>query len=319
MRIGILGSSLLAIACGGVTAPTTPSPAVAPPAVQIWPGAVPDAQPVATPENWRRTAKELVAGKPWFHVTNVAHPTMTIYPAKGTNTGAAAIVFPGGGYKILAVDLEGTEACDWLTGAGITCVMLEYRVPNSGPHWDEQCQCHVSPETPIALEDAQRTISLVRARAAELHIDPHKIGVLGFSAGGHLVAAASTHFEQRSYPAIDAADQVSCRPDFAIALYPGHLWTDETKLELTPDIATHITHETPPTFLVQASDDDVDDVKHSLVYYIALKHAGVPVEMHLFAHGGHAFGLRRTELPITDWPRLAEAWLKSIDMIPHAR
>jgi acetyl esterase/lipase len=189
-------------------------------------------------------------------------------------------------------------------------VLLKYRVPNSGMHWDERCECQINPKSPTALEDAQRTVGLVRFHAAEWHIDPHKIGVLGFSAGGHLVAAMSTHFMQRLYPAVDAADKASCRPDFAVALYPGHLWIDEEKFELKPDI--HVTYRTPPTFLLQAEDDPVDDVDHSLVYYIALKNAGVPVEMHLYARSGHAFGLRRTELPITGWPQLMDAWLGTI-------
>ena len=163
------------------------------------------------------------------------------------------------------------------------------------------------------LEDAQRTVGLVRFHAAEWHIDPHKIGVLGFSAGGHLVAAISTHFEKRLYPAVDAADKESCRPDFAVALYPGHLWLHEERFELNPDIP--VTRQTPPTFLLQAEDDPVDSVNNSLVYYIALKKAGVPVEMHLYAQGGHAFGLRRTKFPITGWPQLVETWLGTIGMI----
>jgi acetyl esterase/lipase len=149
----------------------------------------------------------------------------------------------------------------------------------------------------MALEDAQRTMAWVRFHAAEWHVDPHKIGVLGFSAGGHMVAAMSTHFGYRLYPAADSADKESCRPDFAVAIYPGHLWIDDKKFDLHPDVP--VTTETPPTFLLQAEDDHVDSVNNSLVYYIALKNAGVHVEMHLYAQGGHAFGLRRTELPIT--------------------
>ena len=164
----------------------------------------------------------------------------------------------------------------------------------------------------MPLEDAQRTIALVRFHAAEWHIDPHKIGVLGFSAGGHLVAAVSTHFDHRVYDAVDAADRESCRPDFAVALYPGHLFIHH-KFELNPDI--HVTRNTPPTFLLQAENDNVDDVNNSLVYYVALKNAKVPAEMHLYAEGGHAFGLRQTKLPITRWPRLVETWLQAIGMI----
>ncbi|MFZ1157726.1 MAG: alpha/beta hydrolase [Candidatus Sulfotelmatobacter sp.] len=278
----------------------------------IWPGAAPDAQPVTGPEA-TATAKNLVAGSPWDYVENVTQPTMTVYSPEGKNSGAAVVVFPGGGYQILAIDLEGTEVCDWLTSKGVTCVLLKYRVPNSGMHWDERCQCQVHPKSPTALEDAQRTLGLVRFHAAEWHIDPHKIGVLGFSAGGHLVAAMSTHFNKRLYRAVDAADKESCRPDFAVALYPGHLSIAPKPLELNADI--RVTGQTPPTFLLQAEDDPVDSVENSLVYYAALKKAKVPVEMHLYAHGGHAFGLRRTENPITGWTQLVETWLVTIGMI----
>lgn len=274
-----------------------------------------DAQPAAGPEDHVTTSTSVIAGQQVYAVRNVTRPTMTVYSPEGKNTGVAVLVFPGGGYQDLAIDLEGTEVCDWLTSKGITCVLLKYRVPNSGMHWDERCQCQMKPKAPTALEDAQRTMGLVRFRAAEWHIDPHKIGVLGFSAGGHLAADISTHFAKRLYPSVDAADKESCRPDFAVALYPGHLWIDDKKFELNPDIRTHITRQTPPTFLLQAEDDDVDNVNQSLVYYIALKDAGVPVEMHLYAHGGHAFGLRRTKLPITEWPQLVETWLGTIGMI----
>ena len=284
--------------------------------VPIWPGAAPDPLPAAGPEAAETTGKDsLVAGKPWIAVSNVLRPTMTVFSPTGKNTGAAVVVFPGGGYQILAIDLEGTEVCDWLTSKGITCVLLKYRVPHSGPYWERQCDCEIYPKSSMALEDAQRTVGLVRFHAAEWHIDSHKIGVLGFSAGGHLVAAMSTHFEQRSYPAVDAADKESCRPDFAVALYPGHLWIDYQKFELNPDVHTHITRQTPPTFLLQDEDDDVDNVNNSLVYYLALKDAGVPVEMHLCAQGGHAFGLRRTKFPMTAWPLLVETWLGTIGMI----
>jgi len=279
--------------------------------VAIWPGTVPDAQRIG-PENTARENKQLVAGRPWTYVERVSRPTMTVYSPAGKNTGAAVVVFPGGGYQILAIDLEGTEVCDWLTAKGITCVLLKYRVPNSGPHWEERCKCQVKPKAPMALEDAQRTVGLVRFHAAEYRVDPHKIGVLGFSAGGHLVADISTHFDKRVYPAIDAADKESCRPDFAVAIYPGHLSLAANSFGLNPDIAAHITRETPPTFLLQNEDDHVDRVEDSLSYYAALKKAGVPVEMHLYAHGGHAFGLRRTKLPVTAWPRLVEAWLGSM-------
>jgi acetyl esterase/lipase len=276
----------------------------------LWPGVVPDALR-ATPVEATHVGR--VGDRSFVAIVNVSRPTLTVYSPNGKNTGAAVVVFPGGGYKTLAIDLEGTEVCDWLTSKGITCVLLKYRVPDSGHHWDERCKCHVNPPAPTALQDAQRALRLVRSRAAELHVDPHKIGVLGFSAGGHLSAAISTHFEKRLYPAVDAADQESCRPDFSVVIYPGHLWIAEDRFELNPDVP--VTAKTPPTFLLQAENDDVDNVNHSLVYYIALKSAGVPVEMHLYAQGGHAFGLRRTKFPITGWPQLVETWLATIGMI----
>jgi len=303
----------------------------------IWPRVVPDAQPVAGPEVAKTTGKEfLVAGRPAVGVSNVSRPTMTVYSPTGKNTGAAVVVFPGGGYLDLAIDLEGTEVCDWLTTKGITCVLLKYRVPGD-PGYPKPAPYPKSgpyPESPMALEDAQRTVGLVRFHVAEWHIDPHKIGVLGFSSGGHLVAAMSTHFAKRLYPPVDAADKESCRPDFAVAIYPGHLslsaaeWdakqgtkkfvihypaTVGKDLGLNPDIP--ITHQTPPTFLLQAEDDHVDNVNDSLAYYIALKNARVPVEMHLYAQGGHAFGLRHTKFPITGWPQLVETWLGTIGMV----
>jgi len=284
--------------------------------VPIWPGVIPDAVPNPQQERLVPTndPKDFVAGKPWLSIEQVSRPTMTVYSPKGKNTGAAVVVFPGGGYSILAIDLEGTEVCDWLTSRGITCVLLKYRVPDSGPAYHDDCHCNIHPKAPTALEDAQRTVGLVRFHAAEWHIDPHKIGVLGFSAGGHLVANISTHFTQRAYKPVDAADKVSCRPDFAVAVYPGHMTENTTKeFELNPTIP--VTANTPPTFLLQNEDDHVDGVKQSLIYYIALQKAHVPVEMHLYAQGGHAFGLRPTKLPVSQWPKLVETWLGTIGMI----
>jgi acetyl esterase/lipase len=230
------------------------------------------------------------------------------------------VVFPGGGYQALAMNIEGTEVCDWLTSRGVTCVLLKYRVPNSGPTYKDGHRFY--PPVQTALQDAQRTLGLVRLHAEQWHVDPHKVGVLGFSAGGHLVAAVSTHFSARTYPQVDAADGLSARPDFAIAIYPGHLWVHEdedrvtrveTDLRLRPDI--HVGADMPPTFLLQAEDDHVDGVEQTLAYYVALEKAGVPAEMHLYAQGGHAFGLRPTNLPISRWPGLVETWLQTVGML----
>ena len=328
----LISALCVVFACSGVNAQKPlwqPSSGHA--QMPIWPGAAPNPQPVGGPETAETSGKEfLVAGRPAVGVSNVTRPTITVYSPKGKNTEVAVVVFPGGGYQVLAIDLEGTEVCDWLTSKGIMCVLLKYRVTDVGPY----PKSGPYPESPMALEDAQRTVGLVRFHAAEWHIDPHKIGVLGFSSGGHLSAAVSTYFEKRLYPAVDAADKESCRPDFAVVIYPGHLslsaadWdakqgakkfmvphpaSADRHLGLNPYIP--VTSQTPPTFLLQAEDDHVDNVDDSLAYYIALKKAGVPVEMHLYAQGGHAFGLRRTKFPITGWPRLVETWLGTIGMI----
>jgi acetyl esterase/lipase len=273
--------------------------------IPIWPGNAPGATTGDAAEKDTTTSKDqLVAGKPVIRLGGVTTPTMTVFPPKGNNTGTAVVVFPGGGYHILAIDLEGSEVCNWLNSAGITCILSKYRVPDSGPF----------PKSSAALQDAQRTVGLVRSHASEWHINPNRIGVLGFSAGGHLAAAISTHFDQRLYPAVDSADQVSCRPDFAVVVYPGYLAMKETGFGLNSNIP--VSAQTPPTFLLQTEDDRVAHVESSLVYYSALQKAGVPVEMHLYTEGVHGYGLRSTALPVTHWPQLVEPWLHTIKMLP---
>lgn len=285
--------------------------------IPLWPaGKMPDPLPNSKPESIA-ISDNLIAGKPITDVFDVTQPTITIYPPKINNTGAAVVVFPGGGFHGLAIDLEGTEICEWLASQGITGILLKYRVPNSGPNWSDDCNCQVQPYAPAALEDAQRAIGLIRLNAEKWHINPNKIGVIGFSAGGYMVADISTHFKKRAYTPIDAADKESCRPDFAIALYPGHMAAEGKPFSLNPTI--RFTKKTPPTFLLQAEDDPVDNINNSLLYYIGLKDAGVPVEMHLYAQGGHGFGLRRTDAPITEWPKLAEQWLGTIGMLDRAK
>jgi acetyl esterase/lipase len=231
-------------------------PAWQPPAggktLNLWPGTAPGPAIASGPEVDTTTAKDnLIAGKPLVRLGNVSKPTLTVYPPKGKNSGATVVVFPGGAYRILAIDLEGTEVCDWLTRSGVTCILVKYRVPNpkgeevSGPY----------PKSTAALQDAQRALGLVRQHAAEWHIDPKRIGVLGFSAGAHLSAALSTHYDKRLYDHIDAADNQSCRPDFAVIVYPGYLAIAEQNFAPNPDI--HVTANTPPSFIVQAEDDPV--------------------------------------------------------------
>jgi acetyl esterase/lipase len=275
-------------------------------ALELWPHGAPGAAANSAAELDTTTARDnLVAGKPVIRLGNVSVPTLTVYPPKVKNTGAAVLVFPGGAYHILAFDLEGTEVCEWLNSVGITCVLLKYRVPDSGPY----------PKSSAALQDAQRALGIVRSHNSEWHIDQNRIGVLGFSAGAHLAAALSTHFEQRLYDPIDGADQISCRPDFAVIIYPGYLALAEQNFAPNPEI--HVTSQTPPTFVLQAEDDPVH-VENSTVYFLALKNAKVPAEMHIFANGGHGYGLRGTELPVTAWPKLVETWLRTIQVVAAA-
>lgn len=270
----------------------------------LWPGAAPGAPANPPAEVDTTTAKDnLIAGRPLVRLGNVSRPNLTVYAPKANNTGAAIVVFPGGGYRILAIDLEGTEVCDWLNSSGITCILVKYRVPDTGPY----------PKSPAALQDAQRALGLVRQHAVEWHIDPNRIGVLGFSAGAHLAAALSTHFDKRLYDSIDAADQLSCRPDFAVIVYPGYLALADKNFAANSDITP--TANTPPSFIVQAEDDPVH-VENSTVYFLQLKNAKVPAELHLYAQGGHGYGLRRTDLPVTTWPQTVEVWLHTIKMLP---
>ena len=280
----------------------------------IWTKHIPDSEFITGTETIEQDTVHLVGGKPYTWVTNVSNPTITIFPPRGKNTGAAVIVFPGGGYLGLATDIEGSEICEWFASIGVSGILLKYRVPNSGPHYDKDCDCGKEPLKPIALQDAQRTVGLVRFHAKQWSIDPHKIGVIGFSAGGHLVANISSNYNKRSYQIVDSADKESCRPDFAMAIYPGHMLEHTTQdYQLNPTIP--IDSNTPPTFLLQAGNDPVDTIQNSLVYYIALKKAGVQAEYHIYSEGGHAFGLRKTNFAIANWPKLAEEWLHAIKVI----
>ena len=217
------------------------------PAPAMEPGAAPMPATPSGPEHDTTTpAEPTIAGRSIVRLGNVTVPTITLYLApKAKNTGAAVMVFPGGAYRILAIDLEGTEVCDWLNSIGVNCLLVKYRVPGTGPF----------PKSSAALQDAQRALGLAREHAADWGVDPHRIGVLGFSAGAHLAAALSTHYDQRLYPHIDAADDQSCKPDFALIIYPGYLALADKNMEFNPDIP--VTASTPPTFLVQAEDDPV--------------------------------------------------------------
>ncbi len=270
-------------------------------AISIWPDIVPGEKGIIGEEkdNTKPTDNK-VGGKDVIRIGNVSKPTITIYQApKNKATGAAVIVCPGGGYSILALDLEGTEVCEWLNSIGVTAILLKYRVPvREG-----------LPRYQPPLQDAQRAMGLIRSNAAKLGIHPTQIGIMGFSAGAHLSAALSTNYDKRTYEAVDAADTTSCRPDFVMLVYPAYLTVKEQNDKVAAELT--ITKNTAPTFLAQTEDDPVR-VESSLFYYLALKNAGVPAEMHLFAKGGHGYGLRKSALSINTWPLRAEEWMHSL-------
>lgn len=263
--------------------------------LDLWPGKAPGETRDLGPEKY-------VESKPGqlqiTRLTNVSTPQIAVYPAdKAAATGTAVVVAPGGGYSILAIGHEGTEVATWLNSIGVTAVVLKYRVPRR----EKQ-----TPENLAPLQDAQRAVGLVRSKAAEWGIDPHRIGMLGFSAGGHLTASVCTNFSKRLYDPVDDADKLSCRPDFAVLVYPGGMTARDKPGELKPELA--VTKEAPPTFLAQASDDPVSP-ENSVAYYRALKKAGVPAELHLYQSGGHGFGLRPGKGPTSDWPKRCAEWM----------
>jgi acetyl esterase/lipase len=281
--------------------------------MRIWPGTAPDMTGWNHPPESVLVAEtpEAIGGRYSEAVFDVASPTMTVFPPKGVSTRAAVIVFPGGGFRAVVLTVGGTEICDWLTAKGITCILSKYRVPGTNHYWNEDCRCAVTPDIPRALQDAQRTIRLVRSRARELKIDPDKIGVMGFSAGGYLVAQASNIFKP-AYAPVDAIDAISSRPDFAVAVYPGHLCRSGD----TIDPGIRVTHRTPPTFIAHAWDDSVDPVCNSLVYAKALDAAKVSTELHLFATGEHNFGLRHPDKQVGAWRTLVEQWFVGLGILP---
>lgn len=271
----------------------------------LWPGGAPEPSHVTGPEGDITAAEHhMVAGKPSFRLTNVDKPNLAVYsPAKDKNTGAAALVFPGGGYVRLSMELEGTEVCQWLNSIGMTCVLVKYRVPEE-KHF---------PESTEDLEDAQQAMRLTRIHAKDWGIDPGRIGVIGFSAGAHLAVVLSTHpdFQGKNVP----ASTTDARPNFQMVMYPGYTSLPDGKV---PE-SVMPTASVPPTFLVQAENDYTARVESSIFYFMALKNAKVPAEMHIYAEGGHGFGLRPTDAPVaTKWPRLAEEWLHTIHVLRSA-
>jgi acetyl esterase/lipase len=267
----------------------------------LWPNGNPEPSKVVGPEIDPTTdANRVVSGKVTVRVTNVSKPSLTVFsPDAAKNTGAAALVFPGGAYIRLAYNIEGTEVCDWLNSLGMTCVLVKYRVPEEGHY----------PENVEDLEDAQQAMRITRAHASEWHIHSKRIGVVGFSAGAHLAVVLSTHpdFQGKNVP----ASTIDSRPNFQMIIYPG--WTSGSDGKVNPSLQP--TSQIPPTFLVQAENDYAAHVESSLVYFQALKDAKIPAELHVFTQGGHGFGLRPTELPISRWPALAEGWLHTIHIL----
>ncbi len=283
---------------------TNPAFAAEPLVVDLWPGKTLGDVGINGQETSRIYTSPLVG--PTKLITKVSKPTLTIYqPAKGNNTGTAMIICPGGGYWDLYWDLEGEEVAAWLNSVGMTGIILKYRCPRRPGE--------VRGEPPLGPQlDAQRAVSLIRRRAAEWGIDPKRIGMVGFSAGGHLAIATAAGFTKRLYEPIDAIDQVSCRPDFAVACYSGYL-KPKDKDGIRADL--HIPPDTPPIFLAHASDDTEtyggSNAENSAFMYVALKRAGIPTELHIYATGDHDFGVRQNGKLPSSWTGLCVKWLRS--------
>ena len=279
--------------------PALAIPAGSPKPIELWPGTAPgETKDFGEEKDTTKSTDNKVAGKRVIRLGNVSKPTVTIYrPSEGKDTGAAVLVCPGGAYHILAMDLEGTEVCEWLNSIGVTAALLKYRVPRR-PGLDK----HEAP-----LQDAQRAMSLLRHRASQLGIDTRRLGVLGFSAGGHLSAALSTTAE-RTYPLVDDADRMELLPNFTVLIYPGYLTVKEDGDKVALELK--ITTNTPPTFIMMTQDDPVR-VENVLYYSLALKQAKVPAELHIYPTGGHGYGLRRTKELATTWPDRVEDWMKA--------
>jgi len=284
--------------------------------LQLWPGPAPEESGNIGPEKIRMSPaldrKQVEVTEQTKLITGVTNPTITIHlPATNqeTRTRTAMLICPGGGYWDLYWQLEGEEVAAWLNSLGMTAVILKYRVPRR-------------PDEPKGeparrpLQDAQRAVSLVRSKAAEWGIDPQHIGMVGFSAGGHLVIATATTFDRRSYEPVDDVDKISCRPDFAISVYPGYLKAKD-KAELAPGL--RVPAGTPPIFLAHGGEDIISSPEHSVLMYLALKRAGIPAELHIYAGAAHDFGVRKSEHPCSTWTEACADWLRQQGFLGSVR
>jgi acetyl esterase/lipase len=288
-----------------------PAPAAdQPEVVDVWPATPPD-EPGTIGKEYTRPSpkldkKKVEVTESTLLVTNVTKPTLTIYrPAKDKDTGTAVIICPGGGYWNLYWQLEGEEVAAWLNSIGVTGIILKYRVPRRP---DE-------PENDPArrpLQDAQRAVRLVRSNAKEWGLHPDRLGVMGFSAGGHLAFATATGFEKRTYEPVDDVDKTSCRPDFAVPVYSGYLKAKD-KLELAPGLS--VPKNTPPVFLVHGGADLISDPEHSVAAYLALKRAGASAELHVYADTAHDFGVRTSDRPYGGWTKACEEWMRAVGVV----
>ena len=265
----------------------------------IWPAKPPgETKELPPEEDLTKPGQKDPGGMPIIRLTNVSIPTIAVYrPKKETDTGTAVVICPGGGHHVLAYNHEGTETAEWLTTLGVTGIVLKYRVPTRTPDGKRWV---------AAVQDAQRAMSLVRSRAKEWGFDPARIGILGFSAGGE-TAGLTSYFAERQYEPIDEVDRVSFRPDFSMLIYPAYFEKKGDPSKIREDV--QITKEAPPTFLVHAWDDPVT-VFSSLNIAAELKRANVPTELHIYATGGHGYGMRDTGEPVNTWPVRAADWLK---------
>ena len=292
-RIQLLLTAMTLSASAFAQQPQNPEP------IAIWPATAPGEKGDIGQERDTTPPDPKVA--PEQHIIrlgNVSKPTITVYrPAPEKDTGAAVMVCPGGGYSILAYNLEGSEVCQWLNSIGVTGILLKYRVPGRGELRHS-----------ASLQDAQRAFGIIRHRAKEWNLDSQRIGVLGFSAGGHLAAALSTNYQTRTYEALDEADQISSRPDFTILIYPAYLIAKDDVTKLAPEIK--VNEQTPPAFIAMTQDDAVK-VENAYVYSLALKNAKVKAELHVYPTGGHGYGLRPSQHGVSQWPQRAGEWLQT--------